>query len=181
MTTKTEQIKIAIKLSKAEVLFIRTYLRTGDWILTKKNISIAVESFVNKMVLSCEKKKQYYNSNKEKIKVRVEKYKEANREMLKARGERYSEANKERKKVREKKYREANKEKIKVREKKYRAANKDATTARNKKYTANLTDSYLCGLMRIYKKDIPHYRELIELKRLQLLGKRKVKQIKTKK
>ena len=135
MTTKTEQIKIAIKLSKAEVLFIRTYLRTGDWILTKKNISIAVESFVNKMVLSCEKKKQYYNSNKEKIKVR---------------------------------------------EKKYRAANKDATTARNKKYTANLTDSYLCGLMRIYKKDIPHYRELIELKRLQLLGKRKVKQIKTK-
>ena len=68
-----------------------------------------------------EKKKEYQEQNKEKIKEKKKEYREQNKEKKKE----YREQNKEKKKEKKKEYREQNKETIKEKKKEYREQNKE--------------------------------------------------------
>jgi len=81
-----------------------------------------------------EKKKEYYEANKEKIKEKKKDYYEANKEKKKEKRKEYYKANKEQIKEYGKEYYEANKEKKKEYGKEYYEANKEKIKELNKDY-----------------------------------------------
>ena len=85
---------------------------------------------------TCEKerRKKYYEQNKEHIKEREKEYYENNKDRYKEYKKEYYEQNKEREKERSKKYRKQNKEKMKEYDKKYYEQNKDKKLEYRKEY-----------------------------------------------
>ena len=104
-------------------------------------------------------------------------YYAANREKYAALGKAYREANPEKDAARKKAWRGANLEKEVARGKACYAANPKKFAAKNKAYRADLGDGYVRGMLtqrsRLAPKDIPQ--GLVEVKRLQLLIKREVR------
>ena len=130
-----------------------------------------------------EQQKQYYQANKEKIKEQQKQYGQANKGKFKERMKKYYQTNKEKLKEKKKEYYQANKEKLKEKQKEYRQANKKKLKEKMKKYRQGdrdkLVDSYIKSIINkqtngmLKAKDIPQ--ELIELKRNNLILKRKIK------
>ena len=130
-----------------------------------------------------EQSKKYYQANNEKIKERQKQYRQANNEKMKQYNKQYYQANNEKMKERQKQYRQANNEKMKQYNKQYRQANKEKIKEQRKQYRQDdrnkLADSYIKDLIRnqtngmLKAKDIPQ--ELIELKRNNIILKRKIK------
>jgi len=87
---------------------------------TRERWYIENNNCINK-IIPTRTDKEYYENNKEKIKVREKIYREQNKEKL----QQYREKNKEKTAEYDKKYRQNNKEKLKVRDKLYYENNKD--------------------------------------------------------
>ena len=87
----------------------------------------------------------------------------------------YREKNKEKIAFTSKKYRSNNKEKVKKRKDKYRENNKEKITVSRANRIASLPDSYLIEVINQGKKTFEIPKELIELKRIQLLIKRELR------
>ena len=122
-----------------------------------------------------ERKKKYYEANKEKIKERCKKYREENKEKIKERQRKCYEVTIEKRLEYGKKYKEANKEKLLEKSKKYYWKNKARVSKRNKEIRDDLSDSYVKRILidrtDLTHKDIPQglieaERELIKIRRL---------------
>jgi len=104
-------------------------------------------------------------------------YRENNKEKITAQSKIYCEKNKESIRAKHKIYRENNKEKMTSKHKIYYENNKEKITSKRKIYRENLSDSYvkelLTGKSGLSCKDIQQ--ELIEIKRVQILIKRHIK------
>ena len=81
-----------------------------------------------------EKRRQYYEANKEAVTEQKRQYREANKEAVTERHRRYYEANKEAKVERNRQYREANKEAVAEKRRQYYEANKEAVTEKRRQY-----------------------------------------------
>jgi len=126
-----------------------------------------------------ERKKKYYQVNKEKTLEHNKQYRQANKEKIKERKKKYYQANKEKTLEHSKQYRQANKEKIEQYNKQYRQANKEKLKEKSKDNRNKLVDPYIKTIISkqtngmLKAKDIPQ--ELIELKRNNIILKRKIK------
>jgi hypothetical protein len=108
-----------------------------------------------------------------------EAYRKANKDKAKVYGEAYREVNVDKRKAYDYEYRKINKDKIKAYREDYEDANKDKIKAISSVYrkacVRNLTDSYICDSLSIPISQAEENRDLIELKRVQLLITRKLK------
>ena len=123
------------------------------------------------------KHKIYRENNKEKLTAKCKIYRENNKEKIASIHKIYYENNKEKINAKCKIYYENNKEKMTSKCKIYRENNKEKINAIHKISRENLSDSYVKELLTVKSglscKDIPH--ELIEIKRVQLLIERHIK------
>jgi|TARA_R100000081_G_scaffold77619_1_gene44089 flagellar biosynthesis GTPase FlhF len=83
---------------------------------------------------TAQRRKEYYENNKEQITEKVKEYREKNKEEIAQKHKEYREKNKEKIAQKDKEYREKNKEKIAQREKEYREKNKKEIAQKQKEY-----------------------------------------------
>lgn len=134
---------------------------------------------------SSEQRKQYYENNKDTILKRQRVYDENNKERFKERKEKTSKQwqknNKEKKKGYTKKWREKNKIRFMEKRNAWRKANKEKVKEhdrlKKKKIIKNMTICYLGNCLRISPKILKEHPEIIEAKRIQLIGLRKLKEL----
>lgn len=81
-----------------------------------------------------EKRKAYYEANKERERARDKAYREAHRDEIRAKDRRYREANKERECARARTYYKAHRDEINARRRAYREANKEELLAKARAY-----------------------------------------------
>jgi hypothetical protein len=112
---KIELVELFPCLSKTEL-----NQREGWYIQNNECVNKVIPGRTEK-----EYKKQYYQTNKDKLKEHQKEYNEDNKEHLKQKRKEYKQANKEHLKQKRKEYNEANKDKIKEQKKQYYQANKD--------------------------------------------------------
>jgi len=133
---------------------------------------------------SCKEcKKQYYKANNEKILGQKKQHYKANKKKIKKYNKQYQQANKEKIKEHRKQYYQANKEQIKEYNKQYYQANNEQIIEQKKQYDQDninkLGDTYIKDIIRkqtngmLKASDMPE--ELIELKRNNIILKRKIK------
>ena len=113
-------------------------------------------------------KKAWYEANPEKLRAAEKAYREANPEKVRAAEKAYREANPEKVRACKKAYREANPEKARAAVKAYREANPEKVRAAEKAYRDRYPDAYVAKAFQCPQ-------ELIELKRINLLIKREIR------